>query len=698
MIGSFAVALAGFTISAANPAELKEPPVLRSKSHVLDLLMIARESQALLGDQMRTVWVYEICPRPADALACPSGASTYAPYGGVRLQLEPRDTLKIRLVNQLPLTPADAEHLQDAMGSMLAGNPTNLHTHGMNVEPRRATDDRPTYGDYVFVLTYNSANGGIPTSMPGMDIATDFTDYEIDIPANHPSGLFWFHPHAHGLSLNQVSSGMAGIITVGHPETYLCDDPGCASSYIKPKLRHLILKDSQILPSGDLFSQEDPDFCTPADGTEPPPTSTNQGSCAGTGDYDGGNWFFTLNGQTYPHVKVEGSSGELWRLTNASGSVSYELGLTDPATGNDQVFQIVSIDGVSITGPDNGDSSARTLRSQLSLKATTVNCPGLESSSVSSLADEPVCATRIRMMPSSRVEFWVVNRNPDGSLNSTTPTKVVLRDYGVQTGDSGDTWPAVDLAQVTLGVAAPATGSGASKYLHIRGQARSLLSRDGLLVTPSAFFPPTATLAVPKGKAKVARKQHLPKTLALGTVAEPTCTALPAGHKRRIFFGVPDVDPDAFGMGYEEVDENGVTVPGTEQNLEEFDHTKVNICLPLNPGNASVTEAWELVNVASEDHNFHAHQTKFQVLTSTDSNPFSLAPGSGLVLHDNVPLLNGGASCDGTVDNWRSGGCAVQPVEILIPFSQLGDFVYHCHILEHEDGGMMSRIRVVANP
>jgi len=25
----------------------------------------------------------------------------------------------------------------------------------------------------------------------------------------------------------------------------------------------------------------------------------------------------------------------------------------------------------------------------------------------------------------------------------------------------------------------------------------------------------------------------------------------------------------------------------------------------------------------------------------------------------------------------------------------IGDFVYHCHILEHEDGGMMATIRVL---
>jgi FtsP/CotA-like multicopper oxidase with cupredoxin domain len=32
---------------------------------------------------------------------------------------------------------------------------------------------------------------------------------------------------------------------------------------------------------------------------------------------------------------------------------------------------------------------------------------------------------------------------------------------------------------------------------------------------------------------------------------------------------------------------------------------------------------------------------------------------------------------------------------VEIPFAVAGDFVYHCHILEHEDGGMMAAVRVV---
>ena len=44
-----------------------------------------------------------------------------------------------------------------------------------------------------------------------------------------------------------------------------------------------------------------------------------------------------------------------------------------------------------------------------------------------------------------------------------------------------------------------------------------------------------------------------------------------------------------------------------------------------------------------------------------------------------------------TIDQWRNGQCTSAPVVIDIPFSQLGEFVFHCHILEHEDGGMQFR-------
>ena len=40
-------------------------------------------------------------------------------------------------------------------------------------------------------------------------------------------------------------------------------------------------------------------------------------------------------------------------------------------------------------------------------------------------------------------------------------------------------------------------------------------------------------------------------------------------------------------------------------------------------------------------------------------------------------------------------------VKVKIPFTNpliVGKFPYHCHILEHEDGGMMGNLRVTASP
>ena len=47
------------------------------------------------------------------------------------------------------------------------------------------------------------------------------------------------------------------------------------------------------------------------------------------------------------------------------------------------------------------------------------------------------------------------------------------------------------------------------------------------------------------------------------------------------------------------------------------------------------------------------------------------------------------------MDQWHTGFCPMTPILVDIPFSQLGAFVFHCHILDHEDGGMMAIIRVL---
>jgi hypothetical protein len=67
--------------------------------------------------------------------------------------------------------------------------------------------------------------------------------------------------------------------------------------------------------------------------------------------FPGAIWYFTLSGQQYPTINVTEADGELWRLTNASGSLSYDLQLTDTATQMPMMMQLVSVDGVSIDIP-----------------------------------------------------------------------------------------------------------------------------------------------------------------------------------------------------------------------------------------------------------------------------------------------------------------------------------------------------------
>ena len=286
----------------------------------------------------------------------------------------------MHLVNQLPLA-LDSKHAEEAGHEFLTLNPTNLHTHGMLVSPHGPKPNNPTYGDNVFVLTFNSANGK-PTMSPHMhsDVRYDFTDYEITVPNNHPSGLFWFHPHAHGLALNQISSGLSGIITVGDLKDYVCKDRACEQFVSNVATRHLILKDMQVLPDGEVQDQEDPDFCPQEPKRNEP---SRNGSCQQQ-DVDSGsrptarmrkgNWFFTLNGQVYPGISIKANGGEISRLTNASGSVTYDLSLWNPASRRNMMFQVISVDGVSVK-PTPGMSKSQ-IKQITGGKIEPESCPG----------------------------------------------------------------------------------------------------------------------------------------------------------------------------------------------------------------------------------------------------------------------------------------------------------------------------------
>ena len=87
-------------------------------------------------------------------------------------------------------------------------------------------------------------------------------------------------------------------------------------------------------------------------------------------------------------------------------------------------------------------------------------------------------------------------------------------------------------------------------------------------------------------------------------------------------------------------------------------------------GRLGTIEEWTIRNSSTMDHPFHIHVWPFQVVSQ--SNGLTIEGWKDVV---NVP----------------AGGW----VRVRIPFADIaGKTVYHCHILDHEDMGMMGVIEV----
>jgi len=149
----------------------------------------------------------------------------------------------------------------------------------------------------------------------------------------------------------------------------------------------------------------------------------------------------------------------------------------------------------------------------------------------------------------------------------------------------------------------------------------------------------------------------------LGSVA-PT-------HVRRLYFSEKLLDPN---------DPNSattffITVDG--QKPTAFDPNSGIPDIVVKQGDV---EDWIIENRSTELHAFHIHQLHFMLLESSG------VPANEPFLRDtiNVPYYNGRA--------------LVYPsVRLRMDFrspNSVGTFVYHCHLLEHEDNGMMGLIRV----
>jgi FtsP/CotA-like multicopper oxidase with cupredoxin domain len=107
---------------------------------------------------------------------------------------------------------------------------------------------------------------------------------------------------------------------------------------------------------------------------------------------------------------------------------------------------------------------------------------------------------------------------------------------------------------------------------------------------------------------------------------------------------------------------------------------------PVITVRGDATEEWIVENWTNELHAFHIHQVHFRVL-EVDGKPLTHPPLLDVV---NVPYAEatGYHSKEGPVRPGRV------KIKLFFPSSLAGDIPFHCHLVDHEDNGMMAVLRV----
>ncbi|HTU14223.1 MAG TPA: multicopper oxidase domain-containing protein [Solirubrobacterales bacterium] len=237
---------------------------------------------------------------------------TASPYVGPTWKIQPGDRLVIEYINDLqdiPFTPAST-------GKPVAmPQPINLHTHGLTVNPSGNSDN---------VLL------SIP---PGRS-----NRFTIDVPEDQNHGLYWYHPHIHGLTDDQVYSGLAGHIIVGRAD-------GDYKEFDGLRIRDMMIR-YNVRKKGEMGELIDA-------------SATNT---KGTALEPRGEMIYSVNGREAPEVPLNPDESQIWAFTNITGSASYVIALEEVdkedalkrnVVGKPLDFNIVSVDGTPMHSPES---------------------------------------------------------------------------------------------------------------------------------------------------------------------------------------------------------------------------------------------------------------------------------------------------------------------------------------------------------
>lgn len=638
LLGAFAVRPAS---AEENQISLPEPNVLRSVDGKLTGHLVAREAPADIGNfgLVNNALLYGFSKDSSD----PKPKLIPDVW-----QLQRGDTVDYKFENKLPCN----NHFPEGTnGSVMSQS--NVHTHGLMVSPHDVKDGK--YGDHIYVLANSSVSedGGNAGCMPHEAmhhgaLLPGAIDYKIDIPADHPPGMYWYHPHAHGISGQQIAHGLSGLITIGKVWDYTwinCQfgvaglQDTCLGAEEKQKEQasrdqteqhFILLKDMQIQKNAaggwQVATWFEPEYCQDQDDTY---TKLSGGSCSPQRNPDH-KWLFTVNGDLDPKLTGGQGKSQILRMSNLGATVSYNLALT--AFGKAIPYQIMRNDGVNASVEANARNAS---------------------------------SDRLLMMPSSRAEIYLDRGEICKAIGSDcnggdVDVSMNVVEWSCPDGKSttcGDLWPTGKIMDIVLpslspnelprplkSIVKPSDAVATIAQSAVQPVGADLKCADGTAVAKQLDAGEFRVIALWNGE------MHDEEMFAMSTDSKP--------HRTIPNFAAPDhMNPEwLHQMGF-----------------KPFDHHHTDLCI-----SAEQNESWVIYNASDEFHNFHVHQTDFNVREVSADDPAQPGVPVGVVV-DNYPV---------PPHHWIK-------IELRFSNNQAGRFVYHCHILEHEDKGMMSTIEVV---
>ena len=270
-IGSLCLVAIGVSGDAQVP--VPSPPEVRSQNHIASLTL-----HAALNADGRDAFVYN--------------GKSIAPT----IRVSPGDTIKIDYVNDLPVRSKETCAISPCMDM------TNLHFHGLAISPQAPQDN------VIDML-----------ARPGETL-----HYKVEIPADHPPGLFWYHTHPHGESHRQALDGMSGAIIIDGMDRYV------------PELRDL--REEVLVVRGESIEHS-------LDATTLVRRVEAQRPTCGS-EPDEIDRIFSVNDEVRPAIDIKPGERQFWRIVNASADQYMDLQL------DGQKFEVIALDGMPLAYHD----------------------------------------------------------------------------------------------------------------------------------------------------------------------------------------------------------------------------------------------------------------------------------------------------------------------------------------------------------